>query len=278
MLKFARRIAALVALSFVALVAHAQDIKELPWQRGPTEVRLGGEATLKVPEGYAFLDPAGTRRLDTLMQNPSSEGDSYTLAPDDLAWFAFFTYDDIGYVKDDDTLDANALLSSVTKDNEASNEERRKSHWSTVSIAGWKTKPQYDTTFKSLTWAFIVRDDQTHEDTVNYNARLLGRTGVMSVDVVADPAGVDSAIAQFKDVVRGFAFNPGQSYTDFRAGDRIAEYGLGALIVGGAAAVAAKKGFFAVLLSALAAGWKFLLMGLAAVGAFFKRLVGRGKR
>jgi len=67
----------------------------------------------------------------------------------------------------------------------------------------------------------------------------------------------------------------GQAYADFREGDRVAEYGLGALIVGGAAAVAAKKGFFAVIAKFLIAGWKLLLVGLVAVGGFFKRLFGR---
>ena len=98
-----------------------------------------------------------------------------------------------------------------------------------------------------------------------------------SSDLVADPVQLDTAIGEFKGAIQGFAFNPGQSYADFRSGDRVAEYGLGALIVGGAAAVAAKKGFFAVILSALAAGWKLVLVGFAAIGAFVRRLFSRNK-
>ena len=45
-----------------------------------------------------------------------------------------------------------------------------------------------------------------------------------------------------------------------------AEFGLAALIAGGAAAVAAKKGVFAVIAGFLAAAWKFILV--AVIGAF----------
>lgn len=277
MLTFARRLATLVALSLFAVAAQAEEVKDLPWQIGPTKVQLGNQATLDVPAGYAFLNPDGTRRLDRIMENPSGETDTYTLAPKSLDWVAYFDYDDVGYVKDDEKLDADDLLTSVKEGTEASNKERRQNGWDTLTLIGWKTKPQYDSTFKSLTWSFVARNDKSQTDVVNYNARLLGRSGVMSAVVVASPDQLDTAIGEFKGAIQGFAFNPGQSYTDFRSGDRVAEYGLGALIVGGAAAVAAKKGFFAVILSALAAGWKLVLVGFAAVGAFIKRLFTRNK-
>lgn len=277
MLKLARRLAALAALSFTAAAAQAESVKDLPWQEGPTKVQVGSHASLDVPAGYAFLGPDGTRRLDLIMHNPPNSEDSYTLAPESLDWAAFFSYDDVGYVKDDDKLDADDLLKSLRDGTQAANAERRKNNWDTISVQGWKTKPVYDTTFKSLTWSFIIRNDQTQHESINYNARLLGRSGVMSAIVVASPAKIDTAIGEFKNAVNGFAFNPGQSYSDFRSGDRVAEYGLGALILGGAAAVAAKKGFFAVILSALAAGWKLVLVGFAAIGTFFKRLFTRSK-
>ncbi|QWT21546.1 DUF2167 domain-containing protein [Bacillus sp. NP157] len=275
MSKFVHRFATLLALSLLAFVAHAEEIKDLPWQVGPTKVQVGTQASMDVPEGYAFLGPDGTRRLDKIMHNPSSDSDTYTLAPKALDWAAFFDYDDVGYVKDDEKLDADDLLKSVTEGTEESNKERLQNGWDPLSVTGWKTRPQYDATFKSLTWAFVLRNNKTQHESVNYNARLLGRSGVMSVVLVADPEDLTTAIGQFKSAIGGFAFNAGQAYTDFHTGDRVAEYGLGALIVGGAAAVAAKKGFFAVILSALAAGWKLVLVGLAAVGTFFKRIFSR---
>jgi uncharacterized membrane-anchored protein len=61
-------------------------------------------------------------------------------------------------------------------------------------------------------------------------------------------------------VLAGYDFNPGDRYSEFQEGDKVAAYGLGALVVGGAAAVAAKTGIWKAL-------GKFLWIGIAAVGA-----------
>ena len=55
-----------------------------------------------------------------------------------------------------------------------------------------------------------------------------------------------------------------RSYSDFRAGDKVAEYGLATLVAGGATAVAAKTGLLAKL-------WKLIAAGIAALIAFLKR-------
>jgi uncharacterized membrane-anchored protein len=55
----------------------------------------------------------------------------------------------------------------------------------------------------------------------------------------------------------------------------VAEFGLGALVLGGAAALAANTGFWKVLLAGLAASWKLVLGGIAAVVAAIKKMFGR---
>ncbi|MET4676216.1 MULTISPECIES: DUF2167 domain-containing protein [unclassified Luteibacter] len=272
---FARNWAAALALFVFTTLAHAAGVSDLPWKYGPTKVQLGTQATLDVPDGYAFLDPAGTKRLNELMENPPDASDTYTLAPTDMAWTAFFDYDDVGYVKDDEKLNPDDILASAKQGTEESNKERRSRGWETLTLVGWQNKPLYDTQFKSLTWAFLARMDRTHDDVVNYNARILGRSGVMNVVLVSDPKVLAKAVDDFKGTLGGFAFTPGQSYTDFHPGDRVAEYGLAALITGGVAAVAAKKGLFAVIGTFLAAAWKFILVGLAAAGGAIKRLFTR---
>ena len=63
----------------------------------------------------------------------------------------------------------------------------------------------------------------------------------------------------------GYEFTAGEKYAEFKSGDKIAEYGLGALVLGGAAAAAAKAGwlkflgkFWIVIVAALAAAWGFI--------------------
>jgi uncharacterized membrane-anchored protein len=252
------------------VAARNDQATKLPWQKGPITVQVGHQAKLKVPEGYAFLDASGTRKFNEISHNPSSDGDEYTLAGED--WVAYFSYDDTGYVKDDDKIDADDILDNIRKGTAAANAERRARGWSEMSILGWSARPEYDSQLKSLTWSILGEDQGDHRKVVNYNARLLGRRGVMSVVMVTDPDTLAAAIGDFKRRVKGFHYVAGETYGEYQAGDHVAAYGLAALITGGAAAVAAKKGLFSVIGGFLVAAWKFVLAGFLAFGAWFKSL------
>jgi uncharacterized membrane-anchored protein len=249
-------------------------VNALPWRIGPVEANIGDRATLSVPEGYAFLDAEATKKFNALMENPPSGTDEYTLAPLDLHWTAYFSFNPIGFVKDDESIDADAILQTVRDGTEASNAERRKNGWSELHVTGWSFKPQYDKQLKTLEWAILAEND-AHAKIVNYNTRLLGRRGVMEVTVVALPEQLTASIGDFKKLMPGYDFAAGEKYAEFREGDHVAEIGLAALITGGAAAVAAKKGFFAALAVALLKAWKLVLIGLAAVGTWGRKLFRR---
>lgn len=76
-----------------------------------------------------------------------------------------------------------------------------------------------------------------------------------------------------KDVLNFTAFNEGNRYTDFNPQmDKVAAYGIGALIAG---KVAAKAGFFKLLLGLLVAGKKFVVVALVGAGALLKKLFSR---
>lgn len=262
------------ALPVAAQEGDADPLASLPWQVGPTKGKVGDRATIDVPDGYVFLGADGTRRLNELMENPPTGSDEYTIAPKDLDWFAYFSFDEVGYVKDNESLDADDLLSSIREGTAQSNEERRSRGWDTMTIDGWSFKPQYDKQLNSLEWAILAHADQSQHKIVNYNTRLLGRRGVMEVIVVSDPEGLDAAVAQFKSLMPGYAYNDGEKYAQYKEGDHMAQYGLAALVTGGAAAVASKKGFFAAIAIFLAKAWKLLLIGLFGVAAFVRKLLG----
>jgi uncharacterized membrane-anchored protein len=68
-------------------------------------------------------------------------------------------------------------------------------------------------------------------------------------------------------------FNEGYRYGEFnKKTDRMAEYGLAALI---AAGVGAKLGLFAKFGALLLAFKKFIILGFVAIGAFIKKLFGK---
>jgi uncharacterized membrane-anchored protein len=249
---------------------------KLPWVFGPATGKIGSRATIKVPEGYAFLGAEGTARFNEIAENPPTSTDEYIVAPTDLHWVAFFDFSDTGYVRDNEKLDPDDILSSLREGTEAGNVERKKRGWDTMNILGWSFQPQYDKKIKALEWAILAQMEKSGSKVVNYNTRLLGRHGVMEVVVVADPESLTASIANFKELVPGYEFSPGEKYAEFKEGDHVAEYGLAALITGGAAAVAAKKGWLAGIGIFLLKIWKLLLIGVAAVTASFRKIFKRG--
>ena len=272
-----KRLPALVAVLCLLFcrLAYAEGIEELPWVHGPASGTLGDEATINVPAGYLYLDPAGAREFNRLTENPNPDHDEYVLASEDLSWVAFFSYDPVGYVKDDEKLDADELLDSVTEGTEESNKERRSNGWEQIHVTGWSFKPQYDRGIKSLEWAFRLKGEHSEGESVNYNTRLLGRRGVMEVLLLTSPERLQASVTDFKQQLPGFAFKPGESYADFRPGDQVAQYGLAALVTGGAVVAASKKGFFAAIALFLAKAWKLALVGVAAAGAGIRKLFAR---
>lgn len=255
----------------VASLSSAADAlpASVTWHKGPVQATLGQLAEIQVPDTYVFADAADTRVLLEAMQNPTSGQEMGFLAPDSLEWFVIFEFSDVGYIKDDDQdrLDASAMLQSIQEGTEQSNAERRKRGWATLRVIGWEPPPHYDTDTHHLTWA--IRGESEGTPVVNYNTRLLGRKGVMRVSLVVEPSQLGVTVPVFKGLLRGYTFKSGERYAEFRAGDKVAEYGLAALVTGGAAAVALKTGF-------LAKAWKvitkFGIVIVIAVGALLKRL------
>ena len=251
----------------VAAEEEGHPIFKLDWIVGPTEVKVGKQATLAVPEGFMYLHPKEASKFQEINENFASGRESL-IAPDDLRWFGLFEFEDIGYVKDDEEIDANDVLETVRKGTEQSNEERRKRGWAEMNITGWRFKPRYDSATQRLEWAIAAESEG--EPVVNFNTRLLGRKGVTSATLVSGPETLDAAVAEFKDVLEGYQYVSGERYADVQEGDNMAEYGLAALIAGGGAAVAAKSG----LLKGL---WKFIVVGVAGIGVWLVKLF-KGKK
>lgn len=112
------------------------------------------------------------------------------------------------------------------------NQERKKAGYPPVELVGWTEPPHYDSASHKLYWA---------KDRTARRARAQRRRH-------DGPAGVGQTRHGERGRLRGF--QRGHCYTDFVAGDKVAEYGIAALIAGG---VAAKAGLFKVLLGALIA-------------------------
>src|SRR5690349_11204311 len=117
-----------------------QELQKLAWQKGPGDGAIAGKATIRIPQGFAFLDERNTRRFIELMGNPPRDG-HYMIAPASLDWFAVFSFDSIGYVKDDEKIDADKLLADLKSGDEQGNEERKRLGMSPIYTDGWHVPP-----------------------------------------------------------------------------------------------------------------------------------------
>jgi uncharacterized membrane-anchored protein len=270
---------ALLTFLGFAGAAIAQQQSDLParfaalnWQEGPVQGDLGGMATIQIPAGYRFLGRGDAGKFMELNQNPSDGSELGLLLSDDPSFFVVFEFSGNGYVKDDDRdLDADAILAGIREGTEQGNKIRRERGWPTMEVVGWQQRPFYDAETNNLTWS--IRGSSEGSTSINHSTRLLGRRGVMNVNLVLSPEDVGNAVPAFNALLRDFSFNPGQRYAEFTRGDKVAEYGLTGLIVGGAGVALVKTGL-------LQKFWKLIVIGFIALAGAIKRFVsslGRGR-
>ncbi|MGA9520990.1 MAG: DUF2167 domain-containing protein [Myxococcaceae bacterium] len=249
--------------------ARRAALEELGFKPGPMKAKVGPQADMEVPEGFLYTDASGSKTFLEATRNIPSGREVATLFHEKDGFFIIFEFNPVGYVKDDDKdeLDADAMLESLREGQREANKILERRGDSTLTVAGWHTTPHYDEASHNLEWGTLLHASDGNSS-VNYNVRLLGRRGIMEAALVADPEQMGAALPELRNVLTRFAFNQGEDYASFRAGDKVAEYGLAALVTGGAVAVAAKSGL-------LARFGKFILIGLVAIGAAVKRLFSR---
>lgn len=248
-------------------------LKDLKWIKGPAKAEMQDKAEIQVPVGYRFADGKDTRRILEAYGNLTSGSEMGLLAPTSMVWFVVFDFSDSGYVKDDDKdkLDADAMLKSISKGVERSNEERQRRGFPAMKVIGWEQPPHYDNETHNLEWA--LRFESEGSPVVNYNTRLLGRRGVMEVQLVVDPDKLAATLPSFKQLLKSYDFKTGEKYAEYRQGDKLASYGLAALVTGGAVAVAAKTGLLTTLILFFKKFAKLVVVALIAAGAWIKRLI-----
>jgi uncharacterized membrane-anchored protein len=167
------------------------------------------------------------------------------------------------------------MLKDMKAGTEDNNQARKQAGYEAVHLIGWAEKPHYDAAAKKLYWAKELKFEGSSANTLNYDVRVLGREGVLSMNAVASIGQLTQIRSDMKPLIEVAEFNPGYRYAEFNSKtDKLAEYGLGALIAGG---VAAKLGLFAKLGALLLAFKKVILVGLVAIGSFFAKMFGKKK-
>jgi uncharacterized membrane-anchored protein len=153
------------------------------------------------------------------------------------------------------------------------NPERKKQGYPALEIVGWATPPHYDSGTNKLYWAKEIRFDGAKENTLNYDIRVLGRGGYLSFNAVAGMHQLEMVKARMPHVLDMAEYDAGQRYADFDSRtDKVAAYGIGALVAG---AIAAKAGLFAKLFALLIAFKKAIIAGVVVLLAAVRKLFAR---
>lgn len=250
---------------------------------GPRVIDIRDQAKFSLPVGMGWIPSTTAARLLRALGNTI---DDSTLAglvvPTDGKgeWLDVITYVNDGYVRDDDARDwkADDILESLRKGTESANATRREHGVPELEVTGWAQLPQYDGSTHRLVWAARVNQKQTgtqvdNDPSVNYRTTALGREGYLATTLVTSESllGADKPAAD--KILSGLSFVDGKRYADFNEKtDRVAEYGLAALVAG----VAAKKlGLFALIAAFVAKFAKVGLLALLGAGAAFTKLFKR---
>jgi uncharacterized membrane-anchored protein len=256
---------------------------DLPLHPRTGLITLGnGLATMNVPAGFGYLSPEETETLLVKAWGNPPGNDAlgmivpagFSTASED-SWGVVINYQSDGHVSDEDAekIDYADLLKDMQASVKEENEERKKGGFDTAELVGWAQPPHYDRAAKKLYWAKELRFGQAAANTLNYNVRVLGKDGVLVLNAVAGMNQLAGVERDMRDVIGFTEFADGHKYDQFDPkSDKLAAYGIAALVAGG---VAAKTGLFKGLLLALLAGKKVIFAGVAAVGGAFARFFKR---
>ena len=251
-------------------------LSQLNFEEGTVQLSTG-EAEFTLPEGWAFLQSEGARRVvEEYWGNPEDTSTLGFIDPPSNAgrlqssWGIIVSAEFEGYISDEDAggLDFDEIMRDEKKTDGEANEWRVENGFEPIETVGWAEQPHYDATTNKLYWAKELRFGDAPENTLNYDVRILGRRGALVLTAVAGMSDFAEVQEGMKLALDNTSFLEGHRYSDFDSSlDKVAAYGIGGLVAG---KLAAKVGLLAVIgkfakvivlgiVGALVAAKKFLL-------------------
>lgn len=240
-----------------------------------------GVATLNVPENFYYLNPNDAEKiLVEVWGNPPGAGTNTLgmLFPiegtpfDSDNWGVSIEYIEDGYVSDSDAdeIDYDDLLANMQESTRNENKARAEQGYEPIELVGWAANPFYDKQSHKLHWAQELKFGNQSPNTLNYNIRVLGRKGILLLNFIAGMEQKEIIDSKLDTVLALAEFDEGSRYEDFDPSiDKVAAYGLGALVAG---KVIAKTGFLAAAFIFLKKFGVLIVIGIGVLlGKLFKR-------
>ncbi len=259
--------------------ASAQMLKAL--KQGPVDIPVLNLATLNLPAGYSFIPAREAKNYLQLLGSKNLNnvvGMVISSADEDNDWMVLISYIPSGHIMDDDAKNWNSddLLKSIQQATKEANAVRKERGFAELNILGWSEKPHYDAQTNRLEWSIKAsQETSANHITINYTTLALSKEGYISINLVtgADQIAAHQSIP--KTLLASLNLKEGNRYSDFNAKtDKVAEYGLAALITG----VAAKKlGLIAVVVAFLAKFAKIIIAFVVGGGILVSKVFKRKK-
>jgi uncharacterized membrane-anchored protein len=242
-----------------------EALKALSWTDGQTLSLPKSRGTLKTPKGIDQLLGIDASSLWEILNGveapPGTEAVIYESKTEALV---FFQRLGDGYVSLDDwnDVDADAMLKSVSENTEAANAKRQGAGIAPLHVVGWLERPHLDRSTNTVRWAFEAKSGDGA--LVNSIALVLARDGFEKLTWIGPKTAINDGL--LKIAQGSFNFPSGGRYTDYVAGDKVAEYGIAGLV---AAVLGAKTVAKLGILAAIAVfAKKFAVLLLLPFSAF----------
>lgn len=189
-----------------------------------------GSMHLDLTKGYVYVPPQDVPPiLSTLKARAPAAQSLGAVAPAGKKagaadyWIAVIGYDPVGHVPETgaDELGAITFIDSVKAARPVE-----------PGLQSFAVAPTYDPVSKTLVWGEQY-EGAAATNSLRHETRVLGRSGVGGVTIIARPAQLAKVQEEAKAVRAMIAFNDGQRYADFSAAtDRASQYNLPGLIDG----------------------------------------------
>jgi uncharacterized membrane-anchored protein len=262
--------------------AYDAEISQLRWKKGPGKYELGdSHARVGLPQGIEILTGDDAERMAFLLNGielPETVAMARTRTSAAIIYVDYYAE---GFVTDEDwsDIDADALLEDIRAGNDAANVERAGNGVAPMHTVGWLIPPTYDPEKDMARWAIELEEEG--ERFANIQVIKLGRHGYHQITWAGPVHGAEGTPMFLQAMIDSHSYDEGFRYADYVEGDELAGFGIGALVTATAIGSKPGKGVIAAIVATavlvLKKGWFVVLGGLAAIGAFCKRLFNRGR-
>jgi uncharacterized membrane-anchored protein len=252
-----------------------EEMGKIPWVRDGSHKLGESSSTLSLPPDHAAAFAADAVRFETLLGNGhlASRHVEAVVINRRNEQVIFQSFNDEGYITLDDwkDVDAAAMLATIKDNSEKDNAQKIRDGFSPVQVKGWLQQPTLDRDGNTVRWAIAADDGST--PIVNAVALRLGRRGFEKLTWVGDANAYVAQGGELDLMLGSHTFDPGFRYADFVTGDKVAAYGVGALVATLVGAKLAKVGLFAGLLVLLKKFGVIAVVALGGVLAKFRRAI-----